>query len=222
MHQTLLPIMRHINIFSMSPAANPFAEQARRRFQQGAFIARRLSSASFKYVTNHVISHIPVFALRHVWYRRVLGWDLGARAYVFMDQHIEMAGIRTSGTRVSIGAGTIIMRDCLLSTRGGLVIGENVSISQGVWLVTATHQLDDPEFADVYLPITIDDYAWIGTRATILSGVTVGRGAVVMAGAVVNEDVAAFAIVSGVPATTVGMRELRDPNYRLKHHPPLE
>lgn len=221
MHQTLSAETRSVSFLSSFSSGN-MIRQAQQRMQQGVQGTRRFFGASLKYTTNHIINHIPIHAVRYMWYRRVLGWELGPRACILMGQYIQMAGVRTSGKRVSIGAGTVINHGCLLYTTGGLVIGENVSISPGVWLVTGTHMMNDPEFVDIYRPITIDDYAWIGARATVLCGVTIGKGAVVMAGAVVTKDVAPFTVVGGVPAKAVGTRELRTPAYTLDFHPPLE
>ncbi len=53
-------------------------------------------------------------------------------------------------------------------------------------------------------PVRIGDHVWIGTRAVILKGVTIGDGAVVAAGAVVTKDVPAGAVVAGMPARVVG------------------
>ena len=57
----------------------------------------------------------------------------------------------------------------------------------------------------------IGDRAWLGSRALVLPGVTIGEGAVVAAGAVVTSDVPAYAVVGGVPARAIGARprELR-------------
>lgn len=52
-------------------------------------------------------------------------------------------------------------------------------------------------------PIIIDDDVWIGYKATILSGVHIGQGAVIAAGAVVTKDVPAYSIVGGVPAKVI-------------------
>ena len=60
-------------------------------------------------------------------------------------------------------------------------------------------------------PIRVEDYAWIGCRAILLSGVTVGYGAIVAAGSVVTKDVPAHTMVAGNPAKPV--RELTD-EYR--------
>ena len=183
---------------------------------------RAFAAAFAKYATNYIINYTPSYTLRYAWYRRVLGWQIEQRATILMGQHIQMTGIRTSGRRVSIGVGTVINQGCLLYTSGGLVIGEHVSISPGVSLVTGTHDINDPDFPSDYQPIVIDDYAWIGTRAIILRGVTIGRGAVVMAGAVVTHDVAPYAVVGGVPAKPIQERKLRTPSYELMVRPLFE
>src|SRR5437588_10944845 len=179
--------------------------------------------ASFiRYATNHIISHIPSYTVRHAWYRRILGWRIGPKAAILMGQYVQMAGVRTSGQKVSIGKGTVINQGCLLYTTGGLVIGEHVSISSGVWLVTGTHDMNDPQFVDLYKPIVIGDHVWIGVRATILGGVTIGEGAVVMAGAVVAHDVPCYAVVGGVPARVIRQREMRPLTYSLNYRPLFE
>ena len=64
----------------------------------------------------------------------------------------------------------------------------------------------------------IGNRVWIGYRAMILPGVTIGEGAVVGAGAVVTKDVESFSIVAGNPARRIGERN-QDLNYRLKYDP---
>jgi acetyltransferase-like isoleucine patch superfamily enzyme len=172
-------------------------------------------AAATKYVTNHLIAHIPSHNIRMAWYRRVLRWRIGPRATILMGQHVQMAGVRSSGMKVSIGKGSVINHGCLLYTTGGLVIGDNVSISSGAWLVTGTHDMNDPFFQDRYMPIAIGNYAWIGARATILAGVTIGEGAVVMAGAVVTRDVPPHTVVGGVPARIVSHRMQQNFSYEL-------
>jgi acetyltransferase-like isoleucine patch superfamily enzyme len=178
---------------------------------------RQIVAALIRYATNHIISHIPSYTLRRAWYRRVLGWSIGPGVFILMGQYVQMAGARSSGQKVAIGKGTVINYGCLLYTTGGLIIGEHVSISAGVWLVTGEHDINDPMFAASYKPIVIGDYVWIGMRATILAGVTIGHGAVIMAGAVVAHDVPPYAIVGGVPARLVKQREKQDFSYPLYH-----
>ena len=183
---------------------------------------KEIITAAIKYMTNHVVAHIPFHALRRSWYRRVLGWHIESKVTILMGQHVQAGGIRSGGKKVSIGKGTVINHDCLLYTTGGLIIGENVSISSGVWLVTGSHDMNDPLFSDHYKPIVIGSHAWIGVRATILAGVTVGEGAVVMAGAVVPRDVPPYAVVGGVPAKIVTQRKLVNPTYELDFSPLFE
>lgn len=178
--------------------------------------------AVIKYMTNHVINHVPSYAIRHLWYRRVLGWCVGSGTAILLGQHVQMAGIRTSGRKVSIGEDTVINQGCMLYTTGGLIIGNHVSISAGVWLVTGSHDMNDPQFPAFYKPIIIGDYAWIGMRATILGNTTIGEGAVVMAGAVVTHDVAPYTVVGGVPARPITQRTLANPSYMLDFHPMFE
>ncbi len=176
---------------------------------------KSLFSAAIKYTTNHIITHIPSHSIRLAWYRRVLGWRIGPEVTILMGQHIQMAGARSSGKKVSIGKGSVINHGCLLYTTGGLIIGENVSISSGAWLVTGTHDMNDPLFPDRYLPIVIGNYAWIGIRATVLAGVTIGEGAVVMAGAMVTRDIPPYTVVGGVPARAISHREQQNLSYEL-------
>ncbi|MEO7020963.1 MAG: acyltransferase [Ktedonobacteraceae bacterium] len=176
---------------------------------------RKIAAALIRYATNHLISHIPSYTFRRAWYRRVLGWRIGSDVFILMGQFVQMAGARSSGQKVSIGNGTVINQGCLLYTTGGLVIGEHVSISAGTWLVTGSHDINDPLFSVFYKPIIIGDNVWIGMRATILPGVTIGEGAIIMAGAMVTRDVPPYAIAGGVPAKVVKQRDVQ------KFSPPL-
>ena len=198
------------------------ASSTRAGVRKGASLIRRTGAATVKYATNYIIAYVPSHTIRYAWYRGVLGWDIGRGASILMGPYIQMTGIRTSGRRVSIGNGTVINQKCLIYTSGGLVIGNNVSISAEVALITGTHDINDPDFPSDYRPIVIDDYAWIGTRAMILQGVTIGQGAVVMAGAVVTKDVEPFAVVGGVPAKQITERTLREPAYHLIERPLFE
>lgn len=199
-----------------------FAGGARTSVRRGAAMIRRTGAATVKYATNYIIAYVPSHTIRSAWYRRVLGWDIGHGVSILMGSYIQMTGVRTSGRRVSIGNGTVVNQKCLIYTTGGLVIGSNVSISAEVALITGTHDINDPEFLSDYRPIVIDDYAWIGTRAMILQGVTIGQGAVVMAGAVVTKDVAPFTVVGGVPARPITERALHDLSYQLMEPPLFE
>jgi acetyltransferase-like isoleucine patch superfamily enzyme len=110
-----------------------------------------------------------------------------------------------------IGDETWIGQQCFFHAAGGLSIGARVGIGPGVKILTSTHREAGREtpilFAPIDLaPVTIEDDADLGIGAIILPGVTVGRGAQVGAGAVVAEDVPAYAVAVGVPARVLRMR----------------
>lgn len=169
-------------------------------------IAARAASGLFYYLCNHVLNRVPSYAFRRWAYRRLLGYRLARRATIQMGCRVYCRG----GLR--IGRDTMINRGCVLDSRGGLRIGERVNLSPEVQIYTADHDAQSPSFAERRSPVQIEDYAWISTRATILPGVTIGRGAVVAAGAVVTQDVPPYAIVGGVPARIIGERT-RDLSY---------
>lgn len=110
-------------------------------------------------------------------------------------------------SNVFIGKNNIFNRGVLLDGRGGrLTIGNNVDVAQEVVIWTLGHDAHDDFHSDKGAPVTIEDFVWIGHRAIIMPGVTLGRGAVVAAGAVVTKSVPAMAIVAGVPARVIGQR----------------
>lgn len=174
------------------------------------------------YLTNEVVCRIPSFTLRHLWYRSVLGIRLAPGAGVHLGAFVWFYGpgqLRRDG--FSIGARSRINRGCCLDARGSLTIGEDVSVSPGVMILSAYHRHDLPGFPVETKPVVIEDHAWVGSRATVLPGVTLGRGCVVAAGAVVTRDVPALTIVAGTPARPVGMRPEDGLDYRIQGPLPL-
>src|SRR5204862_1239600 len=128
--------------------------------------------------------------------------------FIFCRAHFDTQG----GFRM--GDHSTINEECRIDNRGGITIGNNVSISAQVCILTADHDPQSQTFAGRERAVRIDDHVFIGTRAMILPGVTIGRGAVVAAGAVVTKEVPPLAIVTGSPAKEIGRR---DPNldYRV-------
>lgn len=116
--------------------------------------------------------------------------------------------------RLSVGAGTLINRGVFLDNRAGIGIGAHVSIAHDVRIYTLGHDVHDAGFAAKGKPVRIDDHAVLFANAMVMPGVHLGRGAVVMAGAVVTKDVPAMRIVGGNPAADIGPRE-GEPAYAL-------
>jgi maltose O-acetyltransferase len=175
-----------------------------------------------QYLTNHLIGALPSFTLRRLWYRRVLGVQIGRGAGIHLGCHLWFYGpgqVRREG--FTIGRHSRVNRDCRLDVRGSLRIGENVSISPEVTVLTASHGVNDPMFRVERRPVVIEDHVWIGTRAMIMPGVTLGRGSVVAAGAVVTRSVAPLTVVAGVPAKPVAERDDAATSYVLDGPFPL-
>lgn len=117
---------------------------------------------------------------------------------------------------VVIGPHSIINREVLLDGRQGVTIGSNVSISEGAALVSLEHDPQSVSFENRGGSVIVEDRVFVGMRAMILPGVTLGEGCVVGAGAVVTRDVAPYTIVAGVPARQIGERR-RDLTYELDY-----
>lgn len=109
------------------------------------------------------------------------------------------------GDYVSTGPG------CYFTTKGRIRIGSNISIGPNVHVIAAGHAFDDAETPVIRQErtakgVVVEDGAWLGAGCFLLDGVTVGRNAIVAAGAVVTQDVPAMAIAGGVPAKVLRMR----------------
>ncbi len=108
------------------------------------------------------------------------------------------------GLNITIGKNVFINSGCCFQDQGGIEIGDNVLIGQQVVLATLNHDLQPEKRGNMFpAPIKIGNDVWIGAHATILSGVNIGNGAVVAAGAVVTKDVPENTVVGGVPAKII-------------------
>jgi acetyltransferase-like isoleucine patch superfamily enzyme len=92
-----------------------------------------------------------------------------------------------------------------LDARGGLTIGQNCIIMNAT-IFSATHDFHSPTYDTLYKPVIIEDYVVIFSDSIILPGVTIGRGSVIGAGAVVCKDIPPMSIVSGNPAQVISQR----------------
>lgn len=105
-------------------------------------------------------------------------------------------------SEVTIGRNVMIMGGCLMMSRGGITIDDDVMIAANVQLISNNHDLYDRQLL-ICKPVHICRNVWIGAGATILPGVTVGENAVVAAGAIVTKDVEPNTIVGGNPAKLI-------------------
>jgi len=132
-------------------------------------------------------NHISFYPTVKVW----APWNLKLGSFVAIDDQVN------------------------LYSAAPITIGTKVAISREAFICTASHDVTQAWRPLITKPIVICDGVWIGARAIILPGVTIGEGAVVAAGAVVTRDVPPFTIVGGNPAKVI--KERRMPTARAMH-----
>jgi acetyltransferase-like isoleucine patch superfamily enzyme len=137
---------------------------------------------------------------------------MGGRISIGDNTHIlPYAMLLGSGGRIDIGNHCTVHPYCVLYGAGGLKIGDSVRIAAHTVIIPSNHIFENPETL-IRLQgiqaegIIIRDDVWLGTGARVLDGVTIGKGSIVGAGAVVTKDVPDYAIVTGVPARVTGWR----------------
>jgi acetyltransferase-like isoleucine patch superfamily enzyme len=119
--------------------------------------------------------------------------------------------------KLSIGAETIVNQGCYLDNRRGITIGDRVVVAHDTKIYTLGHDINCPQFSTKGAPVRIEDYAVLFSNVLVMPGVTIGRGAVVLPGAVVTKNVEAMSIVGGNPAVCKGSR--REVHHaRILHH----
>jgi acetyltransferase-like isoleucine patch superfamily enzyme len=157
---------------------------------------------------------------------RLRGARVGADSYVAFQTVLRehrriVVGERTSIGRhaelhpqsgfINIGSDCSVHNFVMMYGAGGITVHDDCRIATGVVIVAFNHQ-----FADITRPIrtqsittrgvVVEPDVWIGARAILLDGVTVGRGSVVGAGSVVTRDVPEYSIVAGNPARVISQR----------------
>ncbi|WP_229367906.1 acyltransferase [Telluribacter humicola] len=164
------------------------------------------------YLFREWIMYIPFYTIRKFFLKNTLN-HLGRQCFIAMGVEIR------HGKNILINDGSIINKKVLLDGRGGkVVIGSHVDIAQEVNIWTLSHDPQDDYYGDKGGGVTIEDFVWIASRATILPNVTLGRGCVVASGSVVTKDVPPMTIVAGVPAQQIGLRKSQL-KYRFNHQP---
>ncbi|HVJ85271.1 MAG TPA: acyltransferase [Caulifigura sp.] len=173
---------------------------------------RSVAGNFISYVYSSWVGRLPVVCVRNGYLRGYLR-SFGA------GTSVQMGCRFLNGRRVSFGERNVINFGCLFDGRKYVITtGADVSIGPEASILTLGHDPQSPTFEDRGGDVTIGDRAWIGYRAIVMPGVTIGEGAVVAAGAVVTKDVAPYTIVAGVPAKPIGSRNTAL-TYSLAYRP---
>jgi acetyltransferase-like isoleucine patch superfamily enzyme len=134
----------------------------------------------------------------------------GHTFYTALRVKIQGAGNIVVGDNVAINYGVWIAAN--KHPDGGIVFGNNILIGPYSIIHSGNHKFKDPSIPICkqgfeFKQINIEDDVWIAGRCTILAGVTLGKGSVVAAGAVVIKDVPPYTVVGGVPAREIAKRQ---------------
>ena len=137
-----------------------------------------------------------------VW--RAAGLRTGERVRIMGPLHLT--GRARWQDNLTLGSGVFLSCPLQIDLEAPVHIGDRVHIGQHVMLLTVDHEIGPSEqrcAATRALPIRIGDGAWLGSGSIVLPGVSIGKGAVVAAGAVVTRDVPDDTLVAGIPARIV-------------------
>jgi len=155
-------------------------------------------------IANYFIPRIRLLDYGRFLIYKLAGIKISGKAKIYGPLTIRPFGCARN---IHIGDGTFINTEVRFGVpKDTVTIGRNCEIGPRVMFETLNHGLTfEPgkRRGSFTQPIVVEDEAWIGAGAIILPGVTVGRGAVVAAGAVVISDVPPLTIVGGVPAQVI-------------------
>jgi len=146
---------------------------------------------------------------------RTARWAILRACGLKLDTRAISAGTTFTGPDVTVGRRSYINRGCLFDAMAPITIGDGVAVGMDVLFATSTHRLGPAARRAGELtsaPIRVEDGVWIGARAVLLPGVTVGSGCVIAAGAVVTADCEPNGLYGGVPARRI--RDLDEQNAR--------
>ncbi|HEX6708350.1 MAG TPA: acyltransferase [Albitalea sp.] len=157
-----------------------------------------------------------------LWFLGAIPLRLGARLRAWLlprfmqsmgTETIVQHGFRvTVPEKVSIGSHCNFGADVIIAGGGGVRIGDWVGFGPDVKVWSVNHRFDDPDTPWQLQgweakEVVIEDDVWLAANVFVMPGVTIGRGAIVSAGTVVNKSVPPYALVAGNPGRVVGWRK---------------
>jgi acetyltransferase-like isoleucine patch superfamily enzyme len=133
--------------------------------------------------------------------------SMGSRVALEQDVYLKLV---SDDARLTIGSFSFLGKGVEIDCGERVSIGSHVLLAPGCFITDHNHGISAGKRIDqqgcICSPVLIEDDVWVGANAVILPGVNIGEGAVIGAGAVVTQDVDAFAVMGGVPARMLSKR----------------
>ncbi|MGP8321299.1 MAG: acyltransferase [Methanosarcinaceae archaeon] len=178
------------------------------RFYFKSLEGLRLLVKEVKAIVKHLIINLPGplgMEIREKYYKK--------RFHYASDSFTILPNVTiTFPKNFSIGECSGVNVNTWINAMGGVTIGNDVIIGPFVIIHSANHKFDRLDIpiqkqGCEKLSVNIEDDVWIGANAIILPGVTIGRGSVIGAGAVITRDIPPYSVAAGVPAKVIRNRK---------------
>ena len=159
---------------------------------------------------SHLLFMLPRFrllnGLKSLYLRILFGARIGRRVVYYPGIWIF------TGRNLSLGDDVDLAKGVLITTDGGVSIGHRTLVGYGTLILSANHKIPAKpgrifNAGHEKAAVTIASDVWVGANCTILPGMTIGEGAIIAAGSIVNKDVPPFSMVGGVPARVIRERK---------------
>lgn len=156
---------------------------------------------------NTIYNILPFFIIKN-FYLRIVGNKIGKQTYI----HTPIRFMHHK--KLNIGDNVHIGFNCNLDARCSITIGNNVTIGPYSKLLSIGHDFNDPYYSGKGSEIIIEKNVVFFYDCTILPGVKIAEGAVILTGSVVTKDVEAYSVVGGNPAKFIKKRK-KEIKYKI-------
>lgn len=187
---------------------NAFVQQVAFRLRYRYAIRPRLRKLFWQMLGASFGPRTRVGRLTATWPHQIC---IGSKCVLEDDVFFKYDGWWKPGPSIVIGDDVFVGRGCEFNIMERIRIGRDCLIASGCKFIDHDHGLtvDDGPMRTLPCPgeeIELEDDVWIGVNAVVLKGVSIGRGAVVAAGAVVTKSIPPYEIWGGIPARQIGSR----------------
>lgn len=159
---------------------------------------------------NHIANKVPSHHFRLWFYRSVMKFKIEDDSYIHLGCNFNCKG------HFSMASNSVINQYCHIDNRGGIVIGENVSLAPYSKLITADHDVYHPNCLGRAAAIKIDDYCFVGFGAMLLAPAHMKEGSVLGASSLLKGKTEAYFVYLGSPARKTKSR-IGNLSYKMNY-----